>query len=102
MNIYTFKHSEGETDWIFAPNITEAENFYLNFTDCSNFNECEVKKLPRNRWNEMYLLDPNEKESHCNGDYNENDYCCGLKIIETFAEYAEKNTVTDIIASTGY
>ena len=35
-------------------------------------------------------------------DYNEDDYSCGLKIIETFAEYAERNTTTDMIATTEY
>ena len=50
----------------------------------------------------MLLLDLNEQEPDEDEDYNEDDYSCGLKIIETFAEYAEKNTITDMIATTEY
>jgi len=102
MNIYTFKYSGGETDWIFAPNIKEAKDFYLNFTGCGDLIGTEVKRLPKSKWNETYLLDPSESEPDEEEDYNEEDYFCGLKIIETFAEYAERNTVTDIIATTEY
>lgn len=100
MNIYTFTYYGGETDWVFAPDIKEAKDFYLKFTGCGDLTLITVKRVPKSKWNEMYLLDPNE--SVPDEDYNEDDYSCGLKIIETFAEYAERNTVTDMIATTEY
>ena len=103
LNIYTFSYSEGETDWVFAPNIKEAKDFYLKFTGCGDLTLTEVKRLPKGKWDETYLLDPNEMEpNEEDEDYNEDEYSCGLKIIETFAEYAERNTVTDMIATTEY
>jgi len=102
MNIYEFSHPDGETDWVFAPNKKEAKDFYLIFTGCVDLTMTEVKILPKSKWNETYLLDPNEREPDEEEDYNEEDYSFGLKIIETFAEYAQRNTFTDIIATTEY
>jgi len=104
MNIYEFSYSGGETDWVFAPAIKEARDFYLKFTGCGDLTMTEVKRVPKSKWNEMYLLDPNESEpdEEEEEDYNEEDYSFGLKIIETFAEYAQRNTVTDMIATTEY
>lgn len=103
MNIYTFEGSQGETDWVFAPNMKEAKEFYLNHTGCGDLVNTKVARMPKSKWKETYLLDPNESEPHEeDGDYNESDYCGGIKIIETFAEYAERNTTTDMIATTEY
>lgn len=103
MNIYAFTYSGGETDWVFAPNIKEAKDFYLKFTGCGDLTATEVKRLPKSKWKETYILDPNESEPNYEEEgYNEENYSCGLKIIETFAEYAERNTVTDMIATTEY
>jgi hypothetical protein len=103
MWIYEFSYSGGETDWVFAPDIKEAKDFYLRFTGCCDLTATKVKRVPKSKWNEMYLLDPSESEpDEDEEDYNEDDYSCGLKIIETFAEYAERNTTTDIIATTEY
>ena len=100
MNIYEFSYSAGETDWVFAPNIKEAKGFYLSFTDCGDLTLATVKRVPKSKWNEMYLVDPNESEP--DDDYEEDDYACGYKIIETFADYARRNTITDMIATTEY
>ena len=102
MKIYRFEYSGGETDWVFAPNVKEAKEFYLNFTGCSDLTNTTIKLVPKSKWNEAYLLDPNEIEPDEDEDYNEEDYSCGLKIIETFAEYAARNSVIDIIATTEY
>jgi len=103
MWIYEFSHSGGETDWVFAPNIKEAKYFYLRFTSCGDLSATTVKKVPKSKWGEMYLLDPNESEPYDDEEeYNEDDYWCGLKIMETFAEYAKRNTATDMIATTDY
>lgn len=103
MNIYEFGYSGGETDWVFAPDIEEAKDFYLKFTGCGDLTLTKVKEVPKDKWNEMYLLDPNDSEPDEDEEgYNEDDYCNGIKIIETFAEYAERNTVIDMIATTEY
>lgn len=103
MRIYEFNWDGSGTDWVFAPAIEEAKEFYLNFTGCGDLTLTEVKEVPKEKWNEMYLLDPNESEpDHDEEEYNEEDYSCGLKIIETFAEYAERNSVTDMIATTEF
>jgi hypothetical protein len=103
MKIYEFKWDGGSTDWVFAPTIKEAKDFYLKFTGCGDLLMTEVKSIPKSKWNEMYLLDPNESEpDEEDEDYNEEDYSCGLKIIESFAEYAKRNTITDMIATTEY
>lgn len=103
MKIYVFEYSGGQKDWVFAPNIKEAKDFYLNFTGCGDLSATKVKRLPKSKWNESYLLDPNESEPDADEeDYNEDDYCNGLKIIETFAEYANRNTQTDLIATTEF
>ena len=102
MNIYEFSYSVGQSDWVLAPAIKDAKDFYLKFTGCGDLTMTEVKVVPKSKWNEMYLLDPNESEPDEDEDYNEEDYSCGLKIIETFAEYAQRNTVVDMIATTEY
>ena len=100
MNIYEFKWDVGSTDWVFAPTMKEAKVFYMNFTGCYDLTSTTVKRVLKSKWNEMYLLDIDESEP--DEDYNEDDYSCGLKIIETFAEYAQRNTRTDMISTTEY
>jgi len=103
MWIYEFSYSGGETDWVFAPNIKEAKDFYLGFTGCGDLTNATVKRVPKSKWSGMYLLDINESEPDPDEvDYDEDDYCNGYKIQETFAEYAERNTTTDMIATTEY
>ena len=102
MKIYEFKHDSGNTDWVFAPNIKEAKEFYLNFTKCGDLSLCEVKSVPKKEWESNYLLDVNEPEPYDDEDYEEGDYACGYKIVETFAEYAARNTQTDMIATTDF
>lgn len=103
MWIYEFSYPKGETDWVFAPNMKEAKDFYLQFTGCGDLSSATVKRVPKNKWGEMYILDLNESEPCDNKEvYNEDDYFSGFKIIETFAEYAEKNIFTDMIATTEF
>jgi hypothetical protein len=102
MKIYEFKHSGNETDWVFAPSKKEAKKFYIAFTSCGDLIETEVKKVPKSKWSEMYLLYIDYPEPDEDQDYNEEDYYCGYKIIESFADYAKKNNVTDMIASTEF
>ena len=103
MKIYEFVHSEGETDWVFAPNIKEAREFYERHTGSDHI-DCKVKSGKKSAWKDMYLLDTSESEPDDldEDEYNEYDYCNGYKIIETFADYAEKNTITDMIATTEF
>lgn len=103
MKIYRFKYSGGETDWVFAPNIKEAKEFYLRHTGCGDLSDCEVKSIPKKEWSQNYILDINDSEPDPDEvGYNEDDYCCGYRIQETFVEYAERNTITDLIATTEF
>lgn len=102
MKIYEFSHIGGETDWVFAPNMKKAKDFYVRFTGCGNLTGTTVKRVPKSKWSKMYILDIYECEPDPEINYNEDDYFNGYKIQETFAEYAERNTITDMIATTEY
>lgn len=103
MNIYEFEHDNGAKDWVFAPNIKEGKEFYLNFAGCGDLVGTKVKRIPKSKWSEMYILDLNEGEPYDEEEeYNEDDYCNGYKIEQTFAEYAKTHTHTDMIATTEY
>ena len=97
MKIYEFNWAMVK-DWVLAPNIKEAKEFYMSYLGCDNLDECEVSSLPKDEWSECNLLDINDiaPEEGDDGydDYDEEDYCGGYRIIETFADFAarEKNT----------
>ena len=103
MKIYEFRWGKESKDWVLAPNKKEATEFYINFTLCEDVVGCDVREVPKEKWSEYYLIDPNESEPDDEEfEYDEGDYHGGYKIVETFAEYAERNTQTDIIATTEY
>lgn len=103
MWIYLFKWKDGEKDWVFAPDIKEAREFYLNHTQCGDLENCEVSRVPKKEWSSHLLLDINESEPDPEEvEYNEDDYSCGYKVQETFAEYSARETTTDLIATTEY
>lgn len=99
MHIYEFSYPGGETDWVFAPNIKKAKDFYLRFTGCGDLIDVTVKRVPKSKWSEMYILDINDSEPD---GIDSDDYRSGYKIKETFAEYAEQNTETAMIATTEF
>lgn len=90
MKIYEFDYG-GATDWVFAPNIKEARKFYIQFSECGDLDGCTVKSVPKSKWSEMTIINPDEFNEE--GEY---------QVIETFKEYAERNTQTDIIATTEF
>lgn len=103
MRIYVFEHSGGEKDWVFAPTMKEAKEFYLGFTQCGDLESTKVETVPKKEWKYNYLLDINESEPDPDEvEYDEDDYMGGYKIKETFAEYAERNSTIDMIATTEY
>lgn len=104
MEMKIFKYDWGsEQEWMFAPDRETSDKVYLSITGCVDLDDCEVTELPQSKWESMYVLDPNETEPYDDEvEYNEDDYCNGLKIIETFAEYANRSTDTDMIATTVY
>ena len=55
MKIYVFKWNGGEQDWVFAPNMKEAKEFYLKFTGCGDLKDATVKRVPKSKWGEMYI-----------------------------------------------
>jgi hypothetical protein len=103
MKIYVFKWSGGQEDWVFAPTMKDAKEFYLKFTGCGDLSSCEVQIVSKKEWKTHFILDINEAEPDPEEvEYNEEDYSCGYKIEETFADYAKSNTTTDLIATTEF
>lgn len=103
MKIYEFEFDGGATDWVFAPDVDEAKEFYLDYSGCGDGDGYKVREVPKSEWDDKYLLDINDMEP-CDSDveYNEDDYSNGYKIIESFADYAKHNSITDIIATTEF
>ena len=102
MFIYEFKF-EDSSDWVYAPKIKEAKEFYLNFTGCGDLSEYTVKRVPVSEWDTTYIVDPNESEpDEWEDGYNEDEWHHGYKIIESLRQYAERNTTTDMIATTEF
>jgi|LakMenE18May11ns_1017448.scaffolds.fasta_scaffold8106085_1 hypothetical protein len=109
MNIYKFEHNVkgGETDWVCAPNIKEAIDFYYSETEVNSFEGYVVKKLTKKELENNYLLDLNEPEPDWDdedyeGDLTEDDFCNGYLIIESFAEYLKTAKYVEMIATTNY
>ncbi len=101
MNIYKFEYEDGQRDWVFAPSKKEAVKFYLNHTGGADLDDCIIKRVPKKEWDANYIIDI---DSYCEDvpEDEEDNYMGGYKIEMTFKEYAEKNTQTDIIATTEY
>ena len=103
MKIYEFKYKGGETDWVFAPDMKEAKEVYINHTGCGDLRICTVKIVQKKDWDSTYILDIDQSEPNPDEvNYNEDDYCCGYKIQETFSEYAKRETITDMICTTEF
>ena len=78
MLIFEFKWKTGATDWVFAPDLEEAKDFYISHTECGDLEGCTVTEVPEEKWGEMYIIDPNEITP--DEEFNEDDYICGYKI----------------------
>jgi hypothetical protein len=107
MNIYKFEHNikGGETDWVCAPNIKSARDFYSSETGLSSFEETIIKKLTKKELENSYILDINESEPDWDtyeGDLTEEDFCDGYLISESFAEYLKTAKYIEIVATTAY
>ena len=109
MNIYKFEHNVrgGDTDWVCAPDIKTARDFYSSETGINSFEDTIVKKLTKKELESSYILDLNESEPDWDdedyeGDLTEDDFSCGYLIIESFAEYLKTAKYTDMVATTAY
>lgn len=108
MNIYKFEHNVrgGETDWVCAPTIKEARDFYSSQTGSDSFEDVIVKKLTKKELECSYLLDLNESapdfDDDYEGDLTEEDFCNGYLIVESFAEYLKTAKYLDMVATTAY
>jgi hypothetical protein len=62
MKIYKFEHNipGGETDWVCAPNINKAIDFYYDHTGINYFEDIIVKALTKKELESSYLLDVSE------------------------------------------
>lgn len=101
MNFYEFKYGGGEIDWVFAPDMKEAKEFYINHTGCVDLDDCTVTRLKKAAWATTYILDIEEFEPD-GGEHDESLYCHGYKIEMSFKEYAEKNKFIDLVATTEF
>jgi hypothetical protein len=107
MNIYEFKHDVkgGDTDWVCAPNIKKARDFYSSETGINSFEDTIVKKLTKKELENSYILDLNESEpdwDEYDGDLTEDDFCNGYLITESFAEYLKTAKYVEFVATTNY
>lgn len=107
MNIYEFKHNVkgGETDWVCAPNIEKAMEFYSRETGLNYFQDTIVKALTKQELETNYILDLNESEPDWDtykGNLTEDDFSCGYLISESFSEYLKTAKYIEIIATTAY
>ncbi|MEM1003439.1 MAG: hypothetical protein AAGH46_12400 [Bacteroidota bacterium] len=107
MKIFEFywKNISDVKEWMFAHDKEDAKQAYLRITGCGDLQGCHITEVPKEKWSEMYLLDIDDmepEEGEEDDDYNWQDYENGYKIIESFADYAERNTITDLIATTEF
>jgi len=85
-NIYEFNWGD-ETDWILAENKPQAKNFYSEHVETENFSNCKITRIPKKNWKDYNIIDIETD--------NED-------IIETFADFVERESSPDIIATTAY
>jgi len=92
-----------EKDWVIATGLEEAKSFYVDHIGGieSDLDGCEITEIPEYKWSDLTIFDPDDTEPE-KGEYSEDDYACGYKIIATFKEIASKYTSPDIIATTEY
>lgn len=107
MKIYKFEHNVkgGGTDWVCAPNIKKAREFYSSETGLNSFEDTIVKALTKKELENSYILDLNESEPDWDiyeGDLTEDDFCDGYLIYESFANYLKTAKHTEIVATTAY
>jgi len=104
MKVFVFNF-DGAKDWVLSHDKERAEEFYKNETSNWNLDGYEVTELSEKQMKEHYILDPNETEPDPEEEeYNEDDYCNGCKVIESFYNYAldENNHYSHIICSNEY
>ena len=102
MKIFEYQFATGEEDYVFAPDRKEADEFYLNYIGCGSLQDYEAKEIPESEWLDYSITDTSEVPDEEDIELNEDDYLNGYKIIESFAEYAARNTHTDMIATHEY
>ena len=107
MKMYKFEHNVkgGETDWVCAPNIKEARDFYSSETGSNSFEDTIVRALTKKELEKSYLLDLDVSEpdwDEYEGELTEDNFCSGYLIQETFADYLKTAKYTDMVATTAY
>lgn len=92
MKIFEFYWPEVEaTDWVYAYDKEYAKDFYLGFTQCGDLKGCVVREIPEEDWDKHDILDVDSLDDE--GNY---------KVLKTFKEYAEENSITGMIATTEF
>lgn len=87
MRIFEFQIN-GEREWVAAYTFIEAIQTHSRITDMDLVeydSKDEIVELPKEKWNEMIVKDPDEEEPD-----------------QTFAQWMDGRVDADIIASTAY
>lgn len=92
MKIFEFYWKDADaTDWVYAHDKEDAEDFYLGFTQCGDLDGCIIEETPEEEWDNHDILDIDNLDDE--GNY---------KVFQTFKDYAKENMMTDIIATTEF
>jgi len=103
MKIFEFESQENAfpTDWIYAKDMEDAKEFYMRHTGCieSDLDDINIIDIPQSEWKDKFIVDPNE---YSEDKTEEDGYINGYKIQMTFQEYADQNTIIDIICTSEF
>lgn len=91
------KFTRSGYDIVVATNVKEAIQHYSEYY-VGNVVGYIVTIMSDQEMKDIYLTDINEAEPDPEEvDYNEDDYMCGYKIIETLDQYVKRSTHTHLI-----
>ena len=82
--IYEFDFG-GAKEWVLASNRKEAIECHNGFTDCEDYDDVKIMRIPRSKWKNYYII---------NADTGNE--------LESFEEFALRTEAPDFIASTEY
>lgn len=101
MKIFKFDY-RGTVHYIAAPDKEKAKDVYRTNIDW-DMDGVEISEIPEDQWNDMHIINPNEfVDPEEVEEEDEDNYFGGHPIIESFAEWMERNDEPDIIATNDY
>jgi len=93
---------DSSLDWVLAYDKKEAVEFYLNFTQCGDIDDCKITRIPKSKWKDSFIIDPDEPEPDGIEIFDGSLYSGGYKIIGNFEQFAEENNPPEFIATTEF